>query len=166
MPEEQSERKYNIDELMAEVARRTEVDRKAFDAWLANISQERRKKYEELRVFSSDVKDKEFVFRKCRFALELVDSLKSDDGRRVLPVGLAIHGTNCVVFIQAEGHETVKGRENFNELVYVPPDKTGEEVKWFCDVNTDEYGVPTTDAGVFKFRLDKEEVRKRLSGMS
>lgn len=157
--------KIDITALRAEAQRRSEADKQAFRSWWEGLPQERQKDYDDLKVFSSDNENKEYVLRKCRFALELISSLRSEDGRKVIPVGLAIHGELPVVFIQAQGHETKKW-ESYNELTYASPDRKGERITVYSDVDTTEYGISTSNGGIYKYKLDEAEVERRLSQMS
>lgn len=168
MIEEQSTKEFTREDRLKEIARREEIDLKHFQHWLESMSQKRRESYLDLDLVGSDNKNKEYVLRECRFALELIDSMRSDDERKIVSVGIAIHGSCPVVLIQAQGHETISGKESLNELTEIItfPKEGGENTTYYCSVDTSEYGVPTTDGGLFKYKLDKDEVEKRLSGMS
>ncbi len=155
--------KLDIVKLKEEAARRSEADKQAFGLWWNKLSQERQKEYLDLRVFSSDYDDKEFVLRKCRYILELMNSLKSADGRRIRPMGLAIHGELPVVFFQAGGHETEVG-VSFNSMTHKPFEKNSEE-KFFSDVDTGEYGIASEKTGPLGYRMDAVEVGKRIGWM-
>jgi len=159
------ERKYDIEAIKAEVARRKIAEKESFDIWWNKITQERRDLYSELRVFSSDYNRKEFVLMECRFLLELMNSIIGTDGRKILPVGLAIHGEHPVVYFQADGHETKLGAENFNEMTHIKPDKRHEIDIFYCDVDTSEYGVKARPAGIWKFEIESEYAQEKIKWM-
>ena len=164
---ETPKRKFTYEELLAEATRRREADEKLFQQWMDSLPEERRKKYSELRLIGNELGDREYVFRKCRFALELTDTLKSLDGRRVTPVGIAIKGSSPVVLIQAEGHETKAGSDNLKTITHTTEIKSGG-IGWFhCDIDTNEYGLPAQETfpGSHDFKLDQQEVEKRLAMM-
>ena len=150
------------DQLKEIAKERVRADEIKFDSWWNKLSEERRTEYGKLRIFSSDGGDElKYHQRRCRYLLEVISGLKNEEGKMVRPVGLAIHGSYPVVLIQAEGHETPKG-ESLNVITYT--ERKGD-ITIYSDVNTFEYGIPTREAGVWKYKLDPEEVKNRLTEM-
>ena len=87
-------------ELRKEALANIRADNQKYDDWWNQLSDERKEKYLALKTFSSDAdNDLPFHLRKCRYLLEIISSLKTNDGKVVHPVGLAIHGQHTVVYI-------------------------------------------------------------------
>lgn len=156
--------KLDIVKLKEEAARRSEADKQAFNLWWESISQDRQKEYSELSIISSDVENKEYVLRKCRYLLELMSGLESTDRRKFVPVGLAIHGDLPVVYYQAQGHETARW-ESYKEMTQFPNFSGEAEERFYSDIDTSKYGIASIRSGPFGYKMDSLEVEKRIGWM-
>jgi len=169
MAEEDKTPRYDIEALKVEAKRRREKDIAGFNVWMEEISPERKELYLKLPVISSDVQNSEgepgCVLRQCRFALEVVDSLESVDGRRLVPRGIGIHGESPVVYFRVSNDPIKDGARNFEEFTQVPPRTRGENDQYFCDVDTTEFGLAATEGGIMKFKLDREKVEDVIKWM-
>ena len=158
-------RRKKFEEKRREAERKRVLDTEKFGKWWNELSDERKKSYEELALFASDSRDNlQQHIQRCRDILELISNLKSDDNRQIRPIALAIHGTCPIVFIQAEGHEKPNG-ESKDEIIQLESWGTGERI-FQSDIDTTEYGLPAKYKNpVVKYVIDIGEVNKRLEKM-
>jgi len=88
----------------------------AYKAWWEALPEARKNEYTALKVFNSDVERgaKEYHLKMCRDVLDLISELKPDGENKVVPIGLAIHGTVPVVFVAVGGRD--KRGQNADEV--------------------------------------------------
>jgi len=164
MAESQTEggMRMTIEQIKEEVQRRKEVKEREFNDWWNNLSPERQEEYKQLRIFDTDRSKPELNdhLYECRSILDLIYPLASSDGRKIIPVAMAIHGTLPVVFAQFQGHETEKGR-SMNEITQGKVHD--EQYRFYSDVDTTEYGLPISEtSAIWKNIIDAEAARTTI----
>ncbi len=159
-------------DLLKKVAERKIIRDQLYSDWWNSLSPSRQSAYHNLRTINSDVNAgkppsknnndqvkqafvtksaevTQFILFKCRMLLDLIDQMEDQQGNKITPVGIAIHGTVPVVFVQVGGQETKAGT-NLNTVSLVPnflKDNKQGIIKTSFDPNP--FNIPATKPQLF-----------------
>jgi len=158
--------KKRFEETRIRLRAEEQLDLEKYQNWWSNLPETRREEYLKLRTWDSDSKGNiESHIQRCRNVLELISTMESEDHRKIIPLGLAIHGSVPVVFIEPQGHEKPKWESKDEIGQYI--DYKTDTPKFESDINTSEYGLPAKrrEGMRVEYEIDIDEANKRLEGI-
>lgn len=127
-------------DLQEALKRRLEEQETLYQEWLMRLPEEKKLEYLNLKVFGSEYHDKstEFHLRRCYRILDKILPMKNANGESVKPVGLAVHGSLPVVYVEVPGRD--KRFENKDEVVEYAPEKDKAR-RFKATFDTNPFGV-------------------------
>lgn len=127
-------------DLRDELRRRLEEQEAQYQEWLMSLNEETRTAYQALKIFGSEYQDKtnEFHLKRCYRILDKIALMRDSSGEMVRPVGLAVHGSIPVVYVEVPGRD--KRFENKDEVKEYAPEK-GKERRFKATFDTNPFGV-------------------------